>query len=370
MDETLRRVFAGQERVSFARYMDYALYHPEVGFYATEGVAGRRGDFLTSPEVGPLFGALIARQLDDYWRALGEPEHFCVVELGAGPGTLARTIAFASPQCLPRLRYVMVEISAAQRKRHGDFLDQWHGDHSVQIAQEFCAGQKFSAGFISCAQQPMINEGVVLANELFDNIPCDIVRHDGRGKFEQLMVVIDESLSTAVESVDIPGPEAEVLNTAKENCWVPRQCNARELVDSTLRSLRNGFMLAFDYGATTFELSQRDELGWLRTYAQHQKSNEVFAAPGSVDITADIAIDQLTLTHSAHCLKQADWLRQRGIDQLVAEGREFWRANAHAPTTEALVARSRIGEAEALCDASGLGGFVVLEWNAQNRDSR
>ena len=68
MDETQRRVFGQDRRVSFARFMDVALYDPEIGFYITKGSAGQRGDFLTSPEVGPLFGAVIARQLDDYWQ--------------------------------------------------------------------------------------------------------------------------------------------------------------------------------------------------------------------------------------------------------------------------------------------------------------
>ena len=72
--------------------MELALYDPERGFYATGGRAGRRGDFLTSPEVGPLFGAVLARALDGWWDELGRPDPFVVVEAGAGPGTLARTV--------------------------------------------------------------------------------------------------------------------------------------------------------------------------------------------------------------------------------------------------------------------------------------
>ena len=65
--------------MSFAQYMDIALYDESIGFYATTGRAGRRGDFLTSPEVGPLFGALLARRLDEEWFALGSPKIFVVV---------------------------------------------------------------------------------------------------------------------------------------------------------------------------------------------------------------------------------------------------------------------------------------------------
>jgi SAM-dependent MidA family methyltransferase len=70
--------------------LEAALYDPATGFYETGGRAGRRGDFLTSPEVGPLFGAVVARALDRWWDGLGRPDPFVVVDAGAGPGTLAR----------------------------------------------------------------------------------------------------------------------------------------------------------------------------------------------------------------------------------------------------------------------------------------
>ena len=85
--------------VPFSEFMDIALYDPDGGFYATVGRAGRRGDFLTSPEVGPLFGAIVARALDTSWDAQGRPAPFVVVDAGAGPGTLARTVLAAAPFC-------------------------------------------------------------------------------------------------------------------------------------------------------------------------------------------------------------------------------------------------------------------------------
>ena len=87
------------------------------------GSAGRRGDFITSPEVGPLFGAVLAGYLDAEWerhRTAG-PVHG--VDAGAGPGTLARTVLAARPACLDALTYVAVEVSAAQRERHPDGIE-------------------------------------------------------------------------------------------------------------------------------------------------------------------------------------------------------------------------------------------------------
>src|SRR5215213_9313391 len=102
--------------------MDLALYDPAHGFYATGGGAGRRGDFLTSPEVGPLFGAVVARALDAWWDDLGRPDPFLVVEAGAGTGTLARDVLAAGPACGPALRYVLVERSESLRERQAGRL--------------------------------------------------------------------------------------------------------------------------------------------------------------------------------------------------------------------------------------------------------
>ena len=87
------------------------LYDPDHGFYgAGRGRAGRvGGDFLTSPEVGPLFGAVLARTLDEWWEELGRPRPYVVADAGAGPGTLARAVLAAGPRCGEALDYVAVE---------------------------------------------------------------------------------------------------------------------------------------------------------------------------------------------------------------------------------------------------------------------
>jgi len=143
--------------ISFEQYMGLALYC-EGGFYQDGGKAGRRGDFITSPEVGPLFAAVVARYLDDCWNELGCPVSFDVVEVGAGPGTLARGVFDAQPACLSAMKYVAVEISETQRALHPDFVE------SVEVF-------------------PNRNiHGVVLANELLDNLPFKLFVYDGAWK--------------------------------------------------------------------------------------------------------------------------------------------------------------------------------------------
>ncbi|MCU1361670.1 MAG: hypothetical protein JWN99_2959, partial [Ilumatobacteraceae bacterium] len=94
----------------FDHYLEHALYGQQ-GFYTSGGTAGRRGDFITSSEVGPLFGVVLARYIAAERLRLGDPDDFTVVEVGAGPGTLARSVMSVDAS----MRYVAVEVSAAQR---------------------------------------------------------------------------------------------------------------------------------------------------------------------------------------------------------------------------------------------------------------
>ena len=102
-------IVAAGGAIRFDEFMRIALYGDH-GFYATGGQAGRRGDFITSPEVGPLFGAVLARWIDAEFHRIGEPDDFMIVECGAGPGTLAR-VGAGSRAAMAR-SYVAVEVSA------------------------------------------------------------------------------------------------------------------------------------------------------------------------------------------------------------------------------------------------------------------
>ena len=155
-DELRAAIVAAGGAIRFDEFMRIALYGDH-GFYTTGGQAGRRGDFITSPEVGPLFGAVLARWIDAEFRRIGEPADFTIVECGAGPGTLARSVLAAAPQWHDR--YVAVEVSeraAAAASRWGAFAGRHHGDAS--------------AGPIN---------GVVIANELLDNLPFRLAVFDG-----------------------------------------------------------------------------------------------------------------------------------------------------------------------------------------------
>ena len=316
--------------------MQLALYG-DAGFYTTTGQAGRRGgDFITSPEVGPLFGTVIARYLDECWQKLGSPAKFDVVECGAGPGTLARSILAAKPRCLPAINYVAVEVSAAQRALHPK------GVESRETMPEHA-----------------IN-GVILANELLDNMPFRLFVFDGTWMEAFVAQTPDGAF---VEVLNKPSALLAVLpQTAALGSRVPIQYEASKWVNNALSSIERGSLLLFDYCTeTTAAVSAMPWREWLRTYKDHERGGHYLLAPGSQDITAQVVLDQLPAGFNA--MTQVQFLQQWGIDELVLEGKEYWENLSGAPDVAAIKMRSRATEAQSLLAPGGLGGFTALEWS-------
>ena len=286
--------------------MEAALYGPE-GFYEREGGgAGRRGDFLTAPEVGPLFGAVRRpRRWMPGGRRRVDPTPS--PSTTSGPGRARWAAAWRSPAA-PTATWPST-VRAAQRARH----------EGLESAAELPDG-------------PLV--GVVVANELLDNLPFDLTL--GGRPFD-------------------PGQDWPETGLA------PRQDQARQWVEDVLARLR-GRLVVVDYVSTTAAMATRPWTEWLRTYRGHDRGGHPMDHLGDQDITAEVAVDQLPAPDEDH--SQADWLRSWGIDELVEEGRRIWHERAHLGDLEAIRARSRVNEAEALLDPAGMGSFRVLEWSA------
>jgi SAM-dependent MidA family methyltransferase len=350
-----------------------ALYDEQVGFFATGGAAGRRtGDFITSPEVGPLFGAVVANALDEWWRGLGAPDPFVVVDAGAGAGTLAKSVLLAAPECLTALTYVLVERSAALRARHADHLDVSLPSVALgpQVNEDDPTERGTGPRLVSLAELPRLSiTGVVLANELLDNLPFHLLERRA-GAWLEVRVALDTDDRTLTE-VLVPAPDplvrdADVLvPNALDGARIPIQTSAAEWLRDTLALMDRGHIVVIDYASTTPELADRPLGVWLRTYREHERGRGVLDDIGDQDITVDVCVDQLARVRvPAVDVAQADWLRAHGIDELVEDGRRIWHERAHLGDLEAVRARSRVREAEALTDRSGLGAFRVLEWMA------
>jgi SAM-dependent MidA family methyltransferase len=315
--------------------MQLALYG-DAGFYTTTGQAGRRGgDFITSPEVGPLFGTVIARYLDDCWEKLGSPAKFDVVECGAGPGTLARSILAAKPRCFQAINYVAVEVSAAQRALHPK------GVESRETMPEH-----------------VIN-GVILANELLDNLPFRLFVFDGAWMEAFVAQTPDGAFVEVLHKpTDVP---AVLPQTAALGSRVPIQDAACAWVNNALSLIERGSLLLFDYCTdTTAEVAAMPWREWLRTYKDHERGGHYLVEPGSQDITAQVVLDQLPAGFNA--TTQAQFLQQWGIDELVLEGKAYWGQLSGAPDVAAIKMRSRAVEQGALTDMAGLGGLTCMTW--------
>lgn len=356
--------------------MELALYDPDGGFFAAGGVAGRHGDFLTSPEVGPLFGALMARALDSWWVELGRPDPYVVVEAGAGAGTLAAAVRAAGPACAPALHYVMVERSQPLRARQatavpleppsaGTGSAGRHDDDDGDDPPPFPRTAPKGPTFTSLAEMPAVPfTGVVLANELLDNLPFHLLeRRDGWHQ-----VLVGEVGGRLVE-VLVPAPPPldadahDLVGEAVSGARIPLQLAARSWLAQALGLVERGRVVVIDYAETTPSLAARPLTEWLRTYRAHQRGDPPLVRPGAQDITCEVAVDQLALVRPPDADRtQADFLRAHGISELTDVAISKWHERAHLGDLEALKARSRVAEAAALTDPVGLGAFRVLEW--------
>ena len=321
--------------ISFEKFMELSLYSQN-GFYNTIGQAGRRGDFITSPEVGPLFGAVIAQAIDARWHELGCPKKFTIVEVGAGPGTLARSVFKAGLKSRHAISYIAVESSLAQRNLHSKEV----------ITQDQMPSEPFV--------------GMIIANELLDNLPFRLFVFDSQWQ-EAFVVERDGKFLEVLHAVkDAPAwlPQNPPLGTR-----LPVQQQAQKWLASSLDLVEHGSLTIFDYCMTSEITSTKPWRDWLRTYRQHELGGHYLSQPGEQDITSHVMIDQLeVIAKPTSISRQADWLIEHGLNTLVEEGRTYWQAHAAKPDLQAMLMRSRVSESESLCALGGLGNFTVIEW--------
>lgn len=339
--------------------------------FFTHGGAGRSGaDFVTSPEVGPLFGALVARALDRWFVELGSPDPFIVVEAGAGRGRLASDVLRAGPECGRALRYVMVERSAALRAEQRERLvvEPWEDALGPFFPSPDGDGDPEPVAGIgpivtALDDLPALGfDGVILANELLDNLPFDVMERTPSG-WDEIRVGVDGG-----RFVEVPVPADGSLAPAFEaptGSRLPLQREIDAWLAACATALNRGVVVVIDYTAPAGVLATRGQSGWLRTYRAHQRGDDPLSAPGTQDVTTDVVTE--TLHRAARRAgftvaletTQADWLAGLGIDEMVEAGREHWDARAHVGDIDALAARSRVTEAAALTDPAGLGTHTV-----------
>jgi SAM-dependent MidA family methyltransferase len=329
----------------FEVFMEASLYDPVDGFFGSgplRSVAG--GDFLTSPEVSPWFGRTLARCVADVRTRVGDP--FCVVEVGAGSGSLLRPMRESLG---PGVDYWAVDASPAARSA---LIPEFGGDRVVSRLEEV----------------PLPVRGVIVANELLDNMPVALVVKGDGGWEERWVGVSGGELCLVAAPV-----RAQVASwTAAHGGEVPAggmvevQLAALEWVEQAVAAIEDGALLVFDYGGTKEELEPRRTRGTLRTYRSHHLGPDPLLAPGETDVTVDVnfsALEASVRGSSAGVAvdRQDDFLSRWGLSEVISEMRRAELAAAKAgDTIEQLRLRSERTDAQTLLHPRGLGDFRVL----------
>ncbi|MEX0865261.1 MAG: SAM-dependent methyltransferase [Acidimicrobiia bacterium] len=340
---SLREKIAGEIEsrgpMPFDRFMSLALYDPEGFFGGLRLRSEKAGDFLTSPEVSALFGETLARFVSAERERIGEP--FQVVEVAAGSGTLLGPLLRVAPTPA-----VAVEVSPGARAALGASLP------AIDVVDRL----------------PRSMRGVVIANELIDNMPMALAQKTGDGWRERWVGWEGERFAF----IDAP-PREEVTRWLDEYAgevpdggWVEAQLEAARWLEDVLSTLKAGSVLILDYGDTAANLVPRRADGTLRTYRAHHLGPHPLDEPGETDITADVnftALEAVARRAGADVTvnRQDDFLNGLGLRQRLSEIRQEELEAARAgDTNQGLRARSLRIEAETLLHPRGLGDFRVL----------
>jgi SAM-dependent MidA family methyltransferase len=350
-------------RIAFARFMDLALNHPELGYYRSElDRPTREGDFLTAPETHPIFGWTMARRLEAAWDELDRPPDFRLVEYGAGSGTLALTTLegfrrHGRADLLETVRYAPVESNP---HRLDDLVRRFETAGLAGLLD--VPGPDLTAGG-TASFGPVPVSGVLLANEFLDALPVHrvLVRD---GSLQELFVVEREGgLGLVAGEPSTPELAARLADDAVSlgEGQVAEICLTLGpwLAEAAAR-LARGHVLILDYGFEAAELyGPRHLAGTLLGYRGHRVVDDPLADPGSVDLTAHVDFTAVARLAERHGLRTVASEPQPAF--LMAAGLEAeWEAVRTDPDLDAagyMAARSAVVR---LLDPHHLGRFRVV----------
>lgn len=316
----------------FEAFMEMALYDDE-GFFGGETLRSHKaGDFLTSPEVSPLFGETLASYVEQMRGLLGEP--FRLVEVAAGSGALLQPLLAKVD-----VDALAVERAPAARARLRDF---------VAVTDEL----------------PAEIRGVVIANELLDNLPMALAQRVD-GAWRERWVGADGTDLVFVDA-DPRDPVLEWLESytgpVEDGGWVEVQLAARGWLEDVACRVSSGAVVLFDYGDLAENLLGRRREGTLRTYRAHHLGPHPLDEPGETDITADVNFSALLdVVPDSRLVRQEEFLTELGLrDRLSDVRRAELDATRSGDEIERLRLRAIRTEIETLLHARGLGDFRVL----------
>jgi SAM-dependent MidA family methyltransferase len=270
-----------RQPLSFATFMERALYHPVYGYYnASSFDLGKRGDFTTAPELTPLFGKCIANQCEQLFSVLSEKN---ILELGAGTGRLACDLLMALKErdALPD-HYYIYEISLSLRKRQQALLQKYLPELMDRIV------------WLDAIPSSLI--GIVIANEVLDALPVHCFRiEDGKIKErcvnwdgEQFVWEITTPTNTLLEE------RVKTLLPLPDHYESEINLQTPILIETMANALTQGVMLLLDYGYGQREYYRPERnKGTLTCFYQHHHHDNPLIRPGLQDITAHVDFTQV-----------------------------------------------------------------------------
>ena len=311
-----RAIDAAGGSIGFAEFMQHALYADGLGYYSAGSVKfGEAGDFVTAPEISPLFGKILANQIATVLPQTGSNDLQTILEIGAGSGALAVDVLqrLESLHALPS-RYCILEVSADLQQRQLA---------AIQTAlPHFIDKVEWLAGF------PEQMSGVVIANEVLDALPFErFVKRDG--EIRRLCVTSDndafawgeepapEILSKAVQDI-----EADLDTKLPDGYASEVSLGVNGWLADIAGCLDQGFVFLSDYGVSQREYYAVDRSdGWLRCHFRQRAHSDPLIYPGIQDLTAWVNFSQVANAayesglHIAGFVNQAQFMLLGGLPQ-------------------------------------------------------
>lgn len=287
--------------MSFSDYMNYALYHPEYGYYTSGNKKiGPDGDFITAPELGPLFAYGLSRQISPI---IKNHQDFNILEFGAGTGQLAIDILLELDKLntLPR-NYYILEVSADLKYRQQQNINKLPAELKDKIK------------WLDTLPDDNSFEGIILANEVIDAIPVSLFQYDNNNLSELGISIINNNIVWA-NSKTSPGIQDYIENNItdidKNNYISEVNLFARQWLESVSRCLAQGLFIIIDYGFPRHEYYHPDRnQGTLMCHYKHHALQDPLFYPGLQDITSHVDFTSLAEVAVDNDLEVAGFLNQ------------------------------------------------------------
>ncbi len=300
-------------KITFADFMDLALYHPRHGYYTSEKEKiGKKGDYYTSSDVHSVFGELIARQLEQMWRLMGS-NRFTIVEIGAGKGWLCHDIlTFIKdeyPEFFEKVDYKIVEISQNLIERQSNTLKGLEG----KVSWESFSEDGFSFNPI---------QGCFLSNEFVDSLPVHQVIVENNSLKEIYVTIKEDEFCEKVDELSSPVLRDYFNNLKidlKEGQRAEVNLKMLDWVRNISHCLNRGFVITIDYGHLAEELySKQRYRGTLLCYYEHATSENPYERVGNQDITSHVNFSSIMEEGARFGLNTTGFVRQSNF--LIALG--------------------------------------------------